>query len=88
MPIEVFTEAKCDRCGFTEKEQGAHGATPNIGWSQCSLSKRLEGEGWTNNERIESLLCPKCARVIAQALGQKRPYHKKQVKEPEIAKEI
>ncbi len=64
MANKTYTEATCDRCKNYEICDGALGGFPLVGWSELELTKRLAGSGWTNNERVEFMLCPDCASEV------------------------
>ena len=88
MPVNAYTEYRCDKCEGKEREQGtalAHADSLPEGWAEYSIKMYAARDMMPTLK--EGILCPKCTRIIAQALGQKRKYIKKQVKEPEIVKE-
>ena len=68
MTIEVTTTNTCDICGCQQTARGAEGHVPAAGWTEATLMRRLDGEGWTNNNHLIKTLCPKCTTKIAVAL--------------------
>jgi len=69
MGTEVRTHSTCDKCGKKTERAGAEGDTPEIGWAVCTLTFRLDGAGWTNNDNYEVTLCPDCAHQVVLFLG-------------------
>ncbi len=37
MSIEVYTEAKCDRCGFSDRKEGSEAYSLPYDWTDCSM---------------------------------------------------
>ena len=68
MTIEVTTTTTCDVCGSQQTVEGAHSGVPAAGWAKADLLRRLDGEGWTNNNRLTETLCPKCTSKVAELL--------------------
>lgn len=75
MGTKVYTESTCDRCGRIERGKGAYGELPPVGWSGIEITRRGEGEGWTNSTRqINGHICPSCTAAILACYNQKYPY--------------
>ncbi|MBI4134499.1 MAG: hypothetical protein HY471_00105 [Candidatus Sungbacteria bacterium] len=64
---KVFTEDTCFRCKVVEIRPGATRSFPPEKWSIVSVIKQLQGEGWSNAERLigDEPVCPSCADAIA-----------------------
>ncbi len=62
MATEVRTITTCDICGMFDTRNRAERAFPPEHWGELVLTIRLQGSGWTNNERTEATLCPECIR--------------------------
>ena len=68
MATNVVTKTVCDRCGKTHERPGAEGDTPPVNWFDFDLTRRLPGEGWTNNKATRATLCVNCGKAILTTL--------------------
>lgn len=62
--IKVYTETQCDVCGKINRREGAEGECPAVHWARVRLTYRFDGEGWTNSQDEEAILCPTCAEKV------------------------
>ena len=65
MPVKVFTQSECDRCGSVETAEGAHGDRPPKGWAIVAFSLVGSGPGMSDSKRVVVVLCSKC-QLLAQ----------------------
>lgn len=74
MGTKVYTMTECDRCGRTDRRDGAEGGWTAEGWCVVTVAVRgigrKFGEDWSRQgSRTEHTLCPDCARVVIASMA-------------------
>ena len=75
MPVEVYTESTCDRCGATDRLVGAHQYRSPPSWftaeiMEHSASTAEYSEGQTLDFMPRAfILCPTCGAAARQAMA-------------------
>ena len=71
----VYTETTCDTCKMVLRETNdGSGHCPPVGWAEVTVSRRLNGAGWTQSTRLfHGYLCPECQERALAVLRNELP---------------